>query len=236
MRCHQLPIFALLTLSLFIFGCGGDAPPESQEIFPPVPAIDTLEVEENEARTGLYEDYNDTQRLVWQKPEVVIDLLGNLEDKVVADIGAGTGFFSLRLAQKAKKVIAIDIDPRFITYLDSAKVWELPEEFQDRLESRLAKVNDARLAAKEADVIIIVNTYIYIQNRISYLKNLMKGLSENGKLLIVDFKKKRTSVGPPNSIRRPLYQVEEDLYKAGYKNVKTFDTMLNYQYILIAEK
>ena len=64
----------------------------------------------------------------------------------------------------------------------------------------------------------------------------MNGLSENGQLLIVDFKKKRTEVGPPQSIRIPLYQVEEELYKAGYKNVRTYDTILDYQYILIAQK
>lgn len=47
---------------------------------------------------------------MWQKPDLVLNTLGNLENKVVADIGAGTGYFSFRLAMRAKKVIAIDID------------------------------------------------------------------------------------------------------------------------------
>jgi SAM-dependent methyltransferase len=236
MKRHQLPILALLAMCLFFSACKSETDSNEQDLPTPPEVTDTTEVKDSENTAGITEDYNDTQRLIWQKPEVVIDLLGDLENQTVADIGAGTGFFSLRLAQKAKKVIAIDIDPRFIEYLDSAKVWELPEMYQDRLEARLARPKDPKLKANEADVAIIVNTYIYIPDRVNYVKNLMKGLSDNGKLLIVDFKKKRTPVGPPRSVRIPLYKVEEELYKAGYSSVKTFDTMLDYQYVLIAEK
>lgn len=53
---------------------------------------------------------NEPDRVIWQKPEMVMELLGDMKDKVVADIGAGTGFFTFRLLQQAKKVIAVDID------------------------------------------------------------------------------------------------------------------------------
>ena len=49
-------------------------------------------------------------RQVWQKPNLVIELLGDLQDKTIADIGAGVGYFSFRLAEKANRVIAIEID------------------------------------------------------------------------------------------------------------------------------
>ena len=61
-------------------------------------------------------------------------------------------------------------------------------------------------------------------------------MKEGGKLLIIDFKKKRTPVGPPSDIRQPLFVVENELYDAGYKNILTNDTALDYQYIVIAEK
>jgi len=192
-----------------------------------MPAKDTVKI---------LEDYESTNRVVWQKPEVVIDLLGNLEGKTVADIGAGTGFFAFRLAPKAKKVIAIDIDPRFVTYLDSLKSFELPEKVQDKLEARLALPNDPRLAPGEADVVIIVNTFMYIRDRASYLEILKKGLSDGGTLLIIDFKKKRTPLGPPSQIRVPLFEVEEMLIAAGYREVTTNDTALDYQYIVTARK
>lgn len=185
---------------------------------------------------GIKNQYDGPERFIWQKPEMIIELLGNLQDKVVADIGAGTGFFALPMTSKAKKVIAIDIDPRFVNYLDSVKVLELPENLQARLETRLAEPNDPHLKPNEADVVMIVNTFMYIQNKVDYLRNLKKGISKGGRLLIIDFKRKRTPIGPPANIRTPLFEVEDALYKAGYQNVTTNDTSLDYQYIVIAEK
>lgn len=183
------------------------------------------------------EDYINTNRVIWQKPEMIINMLGNLEEKTVADIGAGTGFFALRMAPRAKKVIAIDIEKRFIDYLDSVKVFELPEELQSRLDTRLVPPDDPQLAPGEADVVLIVNTYMYLRNRVGYLKTLWQGISEGGKVIIVDFKKKRTSIGPPPSHERiPVFQVEEELYEAGYSDVVVNDTALDYQYVISAIK
>ena len=192
-----------------------------------MPAKDTVKI---------LEDYDNTNRVVWQKPEVVIDLLGNLEGKTVADIGAGTGFFAFRMAPKAKKVIAIDIDPRFISYLDSLKAFELPEEVQNKIETRLALPNDPKLGPAEADVVIIVNTFMYIKDQVAYLENLKRSISDGGILLIIDFKKKLTPLGPPSQIRVPLFEVEEKLIRAGYRDVSTNDTALDYQYIVTARK
>ena len=185
---------------------------------------------------GITEDYENTNRVIWQKPEVVINLLGDITNQTIADIGAGTGFFALRLAPKAEKVIAIDIDERFINHIDSVKLLELPEASQDRLETRLATPNDPKLASNEADVIMIVNTFIYIRDKEAYLQTLYDAISEGGRLLIIDFKKKRTPLGPPSAIRLPLFEVENMLIEAGYKNVTTNDTVLDYQYVVTATK
>lgn len=185
---------------------------------------------------GLTEDYTHTDRVIWQKPDMVLNLLGGLEGKAVADIGAGTGFFTLRMAQKARKVIAIDIDPRFTNYLDSIKMLELPEQYQSRIETRLGKPDDPQLKTGEVNVVVIVNTFMYIRDQVAYLKILRNALTPGGKILIVDFKKKRTPVGPPSDIRVPIHVVEEALYEAGYKNVIANDTALDYQYILVAER
>lgn len=187
-------------------------------------------------KPGFTEDYLNANRGIWQKPELVIDLLGTIADKTVADIGAGSGFFALRLLPDAGKVIAIDIDPRFINYLDSVRVHHLPENQRNKLETRLASPDDPKLKPEEADIVLIVNTYMYIKDRVAYLRNLRKGIAEGGTLLIVDFKKKRTPIGPPSEYRIPLYQVEEELYEAGYSEVATNDTALDYQYIIISNK
>ncbi len=220
-------------LLMFLFSCRQD--PGTSQSLPP-DANDTVSGETAVRRPGIAEDYLNTNRVIWQKPDLVLELLGDLTGKTVADIGSGTGFFSLRLAPKAGKVIAVDIDTRFVNYLDSVKVLELAEPLQSRLETRLATPNDPKLRPGEADVVVIVNTYMYIKNRVDYLRNLKTGLSDNGQLLIIDFKKKRMPLGPPQDIRVPLFQAEDELYEAGYREILTNDTSLDYQYIITARK
>ena len=182
---------------------------------------------------SLIADYENKDRGIWQKPNMVISLLGDLEDKTVADIGAGTGYFTFRIVPKAKKVIGIDIDERFITFLDSIKV-HLPDVYQSRFEARLALPNDPYLQPGEADDVIIVNTYGYIEQRVAYLQTLKKGISPGGRVLIIDFKKNSPPVGPADEYKVSLNQVEKELLTAGYKIEKIDKEALDYQYIVIA--
>ncbi len=182
-------------------------------------------------------EYENPNRVLWQKPELVISMLGDVSDKVIADIGAGSGYFARRLAHKAKRVIAIEIDPRFIEFMDSIKLVELPEELQSRFETRLAEPDNSHLKPGEADIILLVNTYIYIRNKEAYLRHLLNVLPEGGRLVIVDFKKKKIPLNtPPQSLRMPLYMLEQQLEAAGFKKYTSYDAILDYQYIVIAQK
>lgn len=240
MKQYRLPLAFLFLIVLCVTACQPGGQSQNDQVKDDLPPIsDTNEpvtTAPEKRSVGFTEDYINTNRLIWQKPDMVIELLGDLTDKVVADIGAGTGFFTLRLAPKAKKVIAIDIDPRFIEYLDSVKVMELPEDVQDQMETRLGQPNNPNLKPDEVDIAVIVNTYMWIKNKTQYLDILKSGIRKGGKLLIIDFKKKRTPIGPYNNDRIPLYEVEEQLYQAGFTNIQTNDTALDYQYIVIAEK
>ena len=133
------------------------------------------------------QDWESRDRLVWQKPDMVIKRLGDLSLKTVADLGAGTGFFAFRLVPIAKKTIALDIDPRFITFMDSAKN-EMNSELRSRFEARLVDMDDAKLKKGEVDAVIIVNTYMYISDRVAYMQRLRQGISKGGMVLIVDYK------------------------------------------------
>ena len=181
----------------------------------------------------LVADYESKDRLIWQKPDMIINRLGDLSQQTVVDLGAGSGFFAFRLVPKAKKVIALDIDQRFITFMDSAKQ-EIPFEMRARFESRLVETDNPKLKPGEANAVIIVNTYMYIENRVAYLQKLKAGIAKDGKILIVDYKEKNIPVGPPVSIKVPLSTVEKELKQAGFKQIVSDDTSLDYQYIVTA--
>lgn len=184
---------------------------------------------------NLVADYESKDRVIWQKPGMVISQLGELEGKTVADIGAGTGYFTFRMVPRAKKVIGVDIDPRFIDFMDSVKV-RLPEQYQSRFESRLAKPDDPMLKPEEADAVIIVNTYGYIENRVQYLRTLSKGMSAGATLLIIDFKKNNLPIGPADAYKVALNQVERELEAGGFDIDKIDNESLDYQYIILASK
>lgn len=174
---------------------------------------------------------------IWYSPSTLTARLGDLSDKTVANIGAGPyGYFSIEIADEAKKVIAIDIDPKAIRSIDSMRLQLLPLAIQKNLETRLVEPDNPKLRFEEADVVTIRETYAYLPNRIQYLKILRKGMKDGGKLLIVDFKMRKLPVGPPQSEKVPLFQVERDLEKAGYRIEFVDDLSLAYQYIVVAIK
>ncbi|MBK8192153.1 MAG: class I SAM-dependent methyltransferase [Lewinellaceae bacterium] len=184
---------------------------------------------------NLVADYESKDRVIWQKPGMAIAMLGDLKGKTVADIGAGTGYFTFRMVPLAEKVIGVDIDPRFISFMDSIKV-RLPEQYRPHFESRLAKPDDPMLGPEEADAVIIVNTYGYIENRVQYLQRLSNGMKPQADLLIIDFKKNNLSVGPPDAYKISINQVEKELNAAGFQVEKIDNEALDYQYIVLAKK
>jgi len=108
------------------------------------------------------------------------------------------------------------------------------EGIQQKIETRLVEPEDPKLGEGEVDIVLIVNTAIYFEDRVAYFKNLIKGLTPTGKLVILDYKMRNTPVGPPLDSRIPLGRIEEDLARAGYKSIESDDRTLDYQYIVIA--
>lgn len=178
----------------------------------------------------------DRDRHVWQKPGLVIDVLGDIEEKVIADIGAGEGFFARRLAPLADRVIAVEIDQQWIDYLNTLRLTELPTNLRNRLEPRLATADDPMLEDNEVDIILFVNTLYLIKRREAYLGKLQPALRSGGRIVIVDWKKEPTALGPPVADRIGLSELGTMLERAGFAVVSTDNTALEYQYIMIAEK
>jgi SAM-dependent methyltransferase len=179
------------------------------------------------------EYYESQSRVIWQKPELVLSLLGDLRGKTVADIGAGTGFFSFRIANQGAKVIAIDVDPRAIAWIDGEKT-RYPIEVQSLLQTRLADSNNPNLGPAEVDVVLMVNTYIYLSDRIQYFKGLRDGLKRGAEIIIIDFKDEDTPLGPSPEERVSVNQVQSELASAGYRIIMTDEDALQYQYIIKA--
>ena len=180
---------------------------------------------------------NNPNREAWQKPDLVLDQLGNLSEKVVADIGAGSGYFTLLLPKRGAKVIAIDIDDQALEGIrESMFLPFFPAEFRDQIELRKVTEDDPKLDDEEVDAVIIINTIAYIQNRVDYLQKVKAGLRPGGSILIVDYKSRRIPLNIPPQNRIPLFQIEDELYQAGFSFITADDCSLDYQYMIKATK
>lgn len=180
-----------------------------------------------------FEDYTNVDRFAWQKPNTVLGVLGDVSESTIADIGSGTGFFVPYLVERANKVIAIDIDDYYLDSLRRLRTTLAPE-LQPKMEVRAAQVDDPNLEPGEADVILMVNTFMWIEQKVPYLQKLHTMLRPGGRLVIVDFKKKRTDVGPEKELRLPLFELEDMLDDAGFRSIRSYDGILDYQYIVVA--
>ncbi len=176
----------------------------------------------------------DEERTEWQNPELVLKVLGDLKDKTVADVGAGSGYFTFKIARTAKKVIALDIDPNSLEYINNQKA--IVGSWADNIEARLTPPDVPNLLDAEADIVLIVNTYGYIPNKDKYLIRLFQGLKSGGKLVVVDFKSGEIPVGPSDEHKVSAVELQKSLLLAGFNNLASDLKSLEFQYIITAEK
>lgn len=192
---------------------------------------DTLQVEARyrlELNVG-----NDIERGAWQNPDLVIRKLGNLENKIVADIGSGTGYFTFPISRNAEKVLAIDIEQRYLDYIEDRKL-ELPIEQAEVIETRLTVADEPNLHANEVDAVLLVNVYYYLDERVNYMKIVHNALKENGVLVLVDYLPGDLPVGPSNNKPTPD-EVVVILKESGFKEIDVDQKSLQYQYIITAK-
>ena len=172
--------------------------------------------------------FDDPARDQWQKPHEVIQALNLAPNAVVADVGSGTGYFSIRLAHFVPKgrVFGVDTEPDMVKYLaERAK--------RDGLSNVTAvpgMPDDPRLPAK-VDLVMMVDVYHHVAGREQYFRRLQNSLKAGGRVAIIDFKKD-SPMGPPVSERIALDAVKAELHAAGYVLAKQHDFLPN-QYFLI---
>ena len=172
------------------------------------------------------------KRTDWQNPEVVLQAFGNLKAKTIADIGAGAGYFSFKLARQAEKVIALDIDPNALEYINEQK--EIVGNWAGNIETRLTPPDVPNLLPNETDGVLVVNTFCFIPNQKNYFERLREGMKPNAELVIVDFKKGEIPVGPSEERKMNASEVKDILRKAGFRKISVDEKSLEYQYIIKA--
>ena len=173
-------------------------------------------------------------RDLWQRPDQIMDALGIADASVVADIGAGSGWFTIRLARRVGPrglVYAEDVQKEMI----NAILRRVGREGFNNVQARLGSNNDPRLPPASLDAALMVDAYHEVADRVTMLANLAKALKPGGRLGIVDFRLDGTGPGPDPEERVSPDVVVSDATKAGLKLIRQ-EPFLQYQYFLIFGK
>jgi ubiquinone/menaquinone biosynthesis C-methylase UbiE len=182
------------------------------------------------------EDLSDLEgpdRDEWQQPGKIMDVLGIGEASVVADLGAGSGWFTIRLSNRVGPnglVFAEDIQRPMIQAI-KVRV--------DRL--GLKNVRTVRGTANDphlpdpVDAILIVDAYHEMDQPVALLSNVARSLKPPGRIGIVDFTKNGSGPGPAMEERVDPEAVIRDAQAAGLV-LRSRETFLKYQYMLVFEK
>jgi len=177
--------------------------------------------------------FENPERDAWQKPDAVIAMLGLARDSVVADIGAATGYFPVRLARAVPegRVWGVDIEPGMVRFLnDRAR-----DEGLENLFSILGTPEDP-LLPEPVDVVLMVDTYHHVESRSAYFASLASRLRDGARVVIVDFKMGDLPVGPPDAMKVPPETIEAEMRAAGYERVERDGETLPYQNVFVFQR
>ena len=173
----------------------------------------------------------------WQKPGIVIGALGELRDKVVAEVGTGTGYFTFKIAQRqpgVARVIALDHKKRQVNSVEDKRVTRFSPEIASKIETRLCTDSTVALGPGEADALLMANCLAFIPDPAKYLTSLKENLKPNGKLVMVEFKSQKMPVGPAPGLKLPTDTIVSLLERAGWQLERIDTAALPYQNLFVA--
>jgi ubiquinone/menaquinone biosynthesis C-methylase UbiE len=192
----------------------------------------TRQSQEHQHRDTGRKQYEDREkryqeRMYWQMPLRVMDELDIEEGMSVADVGAGIGYFTLKLSKKVGKtgkVFASDIDKDALAFLDERR----REAGLDNIVIIHGRADDPLIPEESADLILIVNTIHLVKEKALFLDNIRKSLKEGGKVVFVQWDAEKMDSESPgwDPKDRELYTMQTMLnmiYDADYEVLEIKD-------------
>lgn len=181
----------------------------------------------------------DPKREQMMQPDRVIDAIGVGKGDSVADVGAGTGFFSFRLATKVGvegKVYAVDIEDELLAYIRK----KMEKNKVTNIIPVKSSASDPNLPQASCDKILLVNSYAYFSDPVAFMKNIRKALKKGGLVAIIDLdeakvKEKRKLIKKklplPENLRLTS-EVIDEMKRAGFVLRESHD-FLNSRHFLV---
>ena len=174
----------------------------------------------------------DPKRDAYQKPREVMEALAVRHGEIIADIGAGSGYFSVRLAHhvgKTGRVYAVDVSADMIRHLHHRV-----RDMKLLNVSPILAPPDDPLLPEAVDRFLVVNVWHHIENQPQYLQKMKDLLKPGGQIVMIDFQKRELPVGPPPGMKIAREDLITQMEAHGFR-LAAEHTFLPYQYFLVFE-
>lgn len=163
------------------------------------------------------------ERETRERPEVVLDALAIADGMIVADVGAGSGYFTLRIARRVPrgKVIATDVQPEMLAMIRERAA----SSGLANIETRLVKPDDAGLAPASIDLALLVDVYHELSDPAAVVGGIRRALRPGGRLVLVEYRAEDPSVPIKPEHEMSLAQIRRELVPMGFREVADLEML-----------
>src|SRR5712691_6121645 len=175
-----------------------------------------------------------SDREATEQPEKVLDTLKIAPGSTVADIGAGTGYFSVRLAQRVGpqgRVLATDIQPQMLAMLSE----NMRAAGVRNIEPILCTPTDAKLPEGQLDLALMVDVYHELASPEETMTQVRRALKPDGRLVLVEYRGEDPNVPIKSEHKMTLVQVRSELEPMGFRLQEVFEFLV-YQRVIVFKK
>jgi len=169
-----------------------------------------------------------------ESPTKAVAQLGLKPGMTVCDLGAGTGYYTVRMSRlvgPSGKVYAVDIQPRMLELLGK----RLASAGIVNIEPVLGAEADTKLPANSQDLVLLVDVYHEFSKPQDMLRSIHKSLKEDGRLVLLEFRKEDPNVPIRLEHKMSLAEVKAELEPEGFRIEKVLDT-LPWQHMIFLRK
>ncbi len=168
-----------------------------------------------------------------EQPTKLVNALDLKPTNVVADIGAGTGYFSFRIAQKVPqgKVLAVDIQPEMLEMIEFLK----KENNINNVEPILGTITNPNLPENSVDLVLMVDAYHEFSYPYEMMQGIVKGLKKGGRVVLVEYRKENPFIMIKPLHKMSVQQARKEMQAVGLQWLETKD-FLPTQHVMVFEK
>jgi precorrin-6B methylase 2 len=168
-----------------------------------------------------------------EQPNQVVNALDLKPNDVVADIGAGTGYFSFRMAKKLPlgKVLAVDIQPEMLDMVEFLQ----QENHISNVETVLGTVIDPNLPSESVDVALMVDAYHEFSHPYEMMQGVVKALKKGGRVVLVEYRRENPFIPIKALHKMTQKQARKEMQAVGLQWLET-KSFLPSQHVMVFEK